>query len=258
MTSLMQLQRDLQHHVLHDDDAIVTAILSSDAVPAVTRLQIYSDAYRLRLIEALQTSYPVLAQLLGEESFARIGRQYLAKYPSRHFSARWFGDRLDEFLRDSEEYAAQPWLAEMAEWEWKIAAAFDAEDAAAITTDRLATIALEDWPELRFTFHPSLRRVALHTNVVAIAKAVEESTMLEGVTESPSEWLIWRPELTVRYRPLEAAEAAALDALLSGANFGEMCEVVAEYADPEQAAFTAASLLKQWISEQSIIDVRTA
>jgi len=250
--TLVALQRSLQAHVIDGDDAIVNAIDCTDTVPADTRLKIYSDAYRLRLIEALEANFPALAKLLGDEAFSRVTQEYMTIHPSRHFSIRWFGHRLSEFLSESPDYRDQPWLGELANWEWKIATAFDAADTTLITIDDIARVSPDEWAELRFALHPSVQRISLATNVVSIVKAVATDSEIPTPTrlDATVDWLIWRQDLGVQYRSLEPAEAAALEAISVNATFGEMCEVIAEHAAEEDAPLQAASYLKTWLGEQ--------
>jgi hypothetical protein len=258
MSHLAQLQRDLQAHVINGEPAIADAIDSSVEIPAATRLGIYSDAYRLRLIEALQANNPLLAQLVGDHAFSRLTQLYLAVYPSRHYSIRWFGHRLAGFLSQYPDYSKQPWLAELARWEWKIATAFDAQDATTLAAEQLASIAPDAWPELRFTFHPSVQRIALTTNVVAIATAAADNLSLpRPATQGRTEWLIWRQNLEVQYRSLDTVEAAAIDAVIGGATFGELCETLAARGeDEDQVPLVAAGMLKRWIVDQCLSELR--
>jgi hypothetical protein len=257
--SLAQLQRSLQAHIVDGEGEIASAIESSVAVPAATRLQIYSDAYRLRLIEALAANFPVLAHAQGDEAFARLAQEYLAVFPSCHYSIRWFGHRLAEFLSEYPDYRPITWLHELAAWEWKIATAFDAADASAVTIDHLATIAPEAWPELRLMFHPSVQRISLNTSIVALVKAAASNAPLPALEKlgKRSEWLIWRAELVVQYRSLDTPEAAAIDAAMSGANFEALCATIGEHVDTDRVPLQAASYLKQWISEQCIVSAMT-
>jgi hypothetical protein len=251
MNTLAQLQQALQSHVLHGDVAIAAAIDESAEIPAAVRLGVYSDAYRLRLIEALDANFPVLAKLLGADVFARMTQQYLLAHPSRHFSIRWFGDRLAVFLASFPDYVEQPWLKELAEWEWKTAAAFDASDAAVVTVAEMASVAPEQWGTLQFIPHPSVRRITLTTNVVAMVKAANTDNELPKPLPSnaTSEWLIWRRDLMVQFRSLAAAEAVAFETLLSGATFEEICDALAEHCDVDDVPLQVASYLKTWLTE---------
>jgi len=46
------------------------------------RLGIYRNAYRVRLIEALDDTYPVLHALLGDEVFIALSWEFVADHPS--------------------------------------------------------------------------------------------------------------------------------------------------------------------------------
>ena len=82
MASLRRLQRDLQQHLLGESSAITQAIVDAPPLPAAQRLAIYGNAYRVRLIDALGETYPVLHAVLGDEDFAALGAQFVAAQPS--------------------------------------------------------------------------------------------------------------------------------------------------------------------------------
>ena len=182
MSALAQLQRDLQRHVLNGDVAIADAVNGTPAVPAATRLAVYSNAYRARLAEALEANMPHLRELLGAEEFGVVARRYIDAHPSQYASIRWFGDRLAHELERS--HAAQPWIAELARWEWALAASFDAQDAATLGIESLGSVAPGDWAELRLEFHPSVQVLTLQTNAQALFKALSE-TQAGAATRGP-------------------------------------------------------------------------
>ena len=72
-TRLRQLQRDLQNHLLGEPSPIADAIVDGPPLPTAARLGIYRNAYRVRLTEALDDTYPVLHALLGDEVFVALG-----------------------------------------------------------------------------------------------------------------------------------------------------------------------------------------
>ncbi|WP_455198093.1 hypothetical protein, partial [Kaarinaea lacus] len=60
--------------------------------------------------------------------------------------------------------------------------------------------------------------------------------------------LMWRKDLVTQYRSIEADEAIALSAALSGANFSDICGSLAdELDDQEQVPIKAAGYLKGWL-----------
>jgi hypothetical protein len=255
VTGLARVQGEFQDYLLRGARAIETRVVGSARVPIETRLGIYAGAYGSRLIDALAASYPALAALLGEEDFQALGARYVQAHDSPYFSIRNYGDALEDFLGTHADYAGVPLLRELARFEWMLCAVFDAADAEPLTAAALARVAPADWPQLRFTFHPSVRRVALLWNAPQVWKALTEGgerPELRVATE-PVEWLAWRQDLRNYFRSLEASEARILDAARNGASFGELCERLAVSCGAERTAAEAAALLTRWLGDGLIV-----
>jgi hypothetical protein len=254
---LRQLQRDLQSHLLGEPSSIADAIVDAPPLPTPARLGIYRNAYRVRLIEALGDTYPVLHALLGDEVFVALGEEFVAAHPSVHRSIRWYGGELAEFLGQCAPYAEQPILAELALLEWTLAEVFDAADAEPQSRAALSAVDASAWSDLQFEFHPSLRRLHLHWNTTAVWQAMshDETPPDPVCAEHPVPWLLWRQNLQNYFRSLAADEAAALDLGLSGANFGEICEALAEWLPDEEIPLRAASLVGTWADSGIIVSI---
>jgi len=246
---LAQLQRQFQDNVLRGEPQMLAHVIATEAVPAQTRLSIYSEGYRLRLIDALAGNMPRMQQLLGEQEFATLAQHYIDECPSTFRSIRWFGDRLAESLARS--HASQPWLAELAHWEWAVAAAFDATDAPVLEESALGALAPEAWPGLTLQFHPSVHTLQMHTNAAALFKALAEDQPAPepAVLDGPGSWLVWRQDLTTRFRSASESEAATLELMRSGGTFEAMCTLLCDWHDAAQVPLLAASTLKQWIAD---------
>jgi hypothetical protein len=255
VSTLAELQHAFQQHVLVGDERIVASIDATERVPATTRLGVYSGAYRSRLVEGLGANVPRLRQLVGKAEFQELALSYIDEHPSRFASIRWFGDQLATSLTES--HPSQPWLAELAHFEWKIAAAFDAPDARPINHAALSGIAPGSWAELRLAFHPSMQRLKLRTNAPALFKAfTEEQTAPQPVLlEAPRPWLIWRRALQTQYRSLDAAECAALGRMVEGGTFAQMCEILCEWHAEDDVPGQSASMLKRWIADELVTGV---
>ena len=117
MSALTGTQAGFQAYVLAGDAAIVTDIAGADDAFRRTRLDIYYNAYRLRLAEVLATDYEILKAYIGDGIFDAIGRDYIAAHPSVFRNVRWFGGHLADFLRDEPRYAGQPILADLARFD---------------------------------------------------------------------------------------------------------------------------------------------
>ncbi len=250
MNRLPQIQSDFQTYLLTGDSAAIEArVVGTERVPVATRLSIYGDGYCSRLIEALQANFPVLSELLGEADFDALGTAYVRSHDSPFFSIRYYGNALAEFLANDAKYSGAPVLAELARWEWAMTEVFDAADADPMEADALSRVAPERWADLRFEWHPSVRRLALAWNAPQIWKAVDDHTEPPEVALSapPVEWLLWRQGLRTYFRSLQPEEAAALDAAREGHPFGELCTVLFAKLGEAQAPAAAAGFLREWV-----------
>jgi hypothetical protein len=259
MSRLPQIQGNFQQYLLEgDSSAIEPHIVGTARVPVATRLSIYGDGYVSRLVEALEANFPVLSELLGESDFEALGAAYVRSQPSPFFSIRYYGNALSDFLASDSQYASAPVLAELARWEWAMTEVFDAADADPILIADLARIAPDEWAQLRFDWHPSLRRLALVWNAPQIWKAVTEQTEPPEFTlrEDPVEWLLWRQDLRTYFRSLSVEEAAALEAGRAGQSFGDLCALLSASLGEEEAPAKAAGFLRQWVESGLITAVR--
>lgn len=257
--ALRSLQERLHAYLLNPAGVdMVDLVVSTPRASAEVRLNIYAESYRLRLIEALETDFPALYALLGEEEFARLGRAYIDAYPSHHFSIRWFGQHLSCFLTETLPYQEQPWLYEMAAFEWALGEAFDAAVSSVVGYDALAALPAAAWPGMYLEAHPSVRRLDLRFNVPAQWKALSEGEGLPPPVASdyPIGWLIWREGLHTFFRSLPVDEAWAIDALLQGGSFAAICEGLCEWNAEEEVALRAAGLMKDWVHNGLITKIQ--
>lgn len=257
MKALSTLQKEFQNYVFKRGRGMEREILGTRRVSAKTRLGIYSNAYRLRLLEALDTDYPALRALAGSDEFEKLGYDYIESHPSPYFNLRWYGGELSEFLKTTPPYDKRPELSEMAAFEWIMALAFDAPNDPALTVEDMAKIPADSWPAMVFTPHASFQRLNLEWDVPAFWKAVNKKEQPEPPrkNEFPLGWALWRRELNIYFRSMSVDEAWAMDAMRSGYTFAEICSGLCEWIDELQVAQHAAGMLKSWITEGMIKEV---
>jgi hypothetical protein len=249
MSRLPQIQATFQSYLLRGDAAVAELVVGTERVPISTRLSIYGDGYRARLIEALQANFPVLSELLGEVDFAALGTAYVGAHDSPFFSIRYYGNALADFLASAPEYSGAPVLADLARWEWMMTEVFDAADAQAVAVAELAQLAPEEWAELRFGLHPSVRRLALSWNAPQTWNAVsdhEEPPEVE-FSATPVQWVLWRQELRTYFRSMQPGEAGALEAVRAGQSFGDVCALLCAEFGEDAAPMQAAGFLRNWV-----------
>ncbi len=252
MTHLSQLQSDFQAYLLDANKgaAFAKKIVNDKKVGAKTRLGIYADAYRLRIIEALANSYPILKALLGDDLFEQAARLYIDQCPSTFRNMRWVGDQMSAHLQAN--YPQYPIAAEMATFEWALGLAFDAEDTPILGLQDLASIPPENWAELTFKFQPSMQLFTFKYNVLRVWQALNTEETPPKVTQINEPCMVWRKDLNSHYRSLDLAELQAIQLVISGVSFGDLCEKLQENGDTEiatgeAATMQAAQYLSAWL-----------
>ncbi len=258
MENLKQLQEDFQRFLLTHDHGMDDQVIGDERVDARTRLELYGDSYWLRLMEALEDTYPGLHTLLGDEEFLRAGRAYIDAHPSSYRSIRWFGDRMAEFMRNNAPWSGETILGEMAELEWVRTLVFDAAEAPVVGEEDMASVPPQAWGELTFTLHPSVHRLDLEWNVNAIRREVEkdEEPPAPEKGEYPVPWLLWRKsDYQTWWRSMDVDEAVAFDTLAEGGNFADISESILEWVDAENAPLRVAGMLKRWLNDELISEL---
>jgi len=250
MTGLAKLQALFQDHVFTQNPDAVAAFVGNQTASTETRLGVYYDAYRLRLIECLRNDFPGLCALMSDETFDSLCQRYIVTHPSRDPNVRWIGRYLAGFLSTDQIAASQPHLAEMARFEWLRSLAFDARNAVVMKPAELAQIPGEEWPSLRLNFHPSLQRSDFGWNVGPIWRAVsaDESIPEPLELDQAEQWAIWRRGTTVYWRSLVEPEAYALDEFRAGENFTDVCAGLCEWFPEDEVPEQVAGMLRQWVA----------
>ena len=245
---LLDLQRRFQACVGDGAAALPASVAGTGAASAGERLQVYTEAIRLRFLEVLGEDYPGLRALVGEGGFQALGGAYMAAHPSRERSIRWFGRHLPAFLGTAAPWRDRPVFGEMARFEWAKGEVVDAADRPVIGVEDIAAVPPERWADFRPRLKPALRRITLAWNVPGLWSALDRGERPPPAVRSPQAvpWLLWRDALRVRWRSLDPDEARALRACAAGEDFGAICAGLNERSAAEEAALRAATCLKQW------------
>jgi hypothetical protein len=258
MTSLKELQDSFQRGILAGDDAILGEINDSAREKRTVLFGVYRNAYVARLAEVLGNDYEQVHAYLGDDGFIDLVKAYIDANPSDQRNARWFGRHLPTYTRTTEPFANHPEISEIAALEKALTDAFDGPDAAPLDVATLSVIPAEDWPYLIFLPHPTAIRLTFDTNATEIWSALKDETEPPtpvGIPE-PQAILVWRQDLTARFRPLGAEEAMMWDEAVKSVPFGVLCEMVATFAGEDDAELRAATYLRGWVDSGLLASCR--
>lgn len=206
---------------------------------SVERLQVYGNAYFARLVECMRDQFPALVAALGQELFDGFALDYLDKRPSTSYTLARLADQFVEHLEatrppvEDDQPGWADFLIDLARFEWSVAQTFDGpgtEASGVISTDDLASVSPEAWPQVELVAAPCL---SLHAYRFPIN---DYFTEFRAGRESPipaasATWLaLSRRDFVVRRIALEEDEFHLLQALIVGGRVGEAIAQAAERA----------------------------
>ena len=258
MASLKQTQAILMDYILADKSgnnmqtdkysalsAIITANSDEDCQK---RIGIYASAYRLRLIETIETDHEILGSYLGDELFDKMAQEYINTHPSSYRSLRHFCDLLPQFLNDDTFFSQYPILSHIAAFERRLLNAFDAEEQSRINFSEFQQLAPEYWPESRLRFHPSMQIYQCQSNAVESWHALKNKKIPPQPDYTlASSWLLWRgKERLTEFISLTEYQRVLLEGFLKGQNLAQQCELMLNYFNEEQAPTKVLQAIRAW------------
>lgn len=251
--TLAEAQALFQKAILEGDATILASLCDNSRTSRTELFGVYQNAYTGRLSEILAQDYEYLAAYLGDQRFAELAGAYIAAMPSNAQNARYFGARLPDFLRTVQTHEVNPEYADLADLEKALADAFDAADADPLTLAALQQFAFEDWGRLVFQIHPSATLLRAETDVFTLWKSLKAGDeQSELGTPGPRTIVTWRQAAVPMVREMDNEEAMMWIEAGRGTRFDALCELLATYDDPENAAARAAGYLQGWLMTEML------
>ena len=243
--SLKQLQNDTS---LEQENNFIASLSEEGEISPTQRVSIYKNAYHARLVGVIDSDFPCLSKLLGDELYDPLCQAYISAHPSHQPPINNFGAQLPEFIRHFEVLKNQAIAIELCDLEWQLRTTFDAKNSVALPADYLQSIPSEKWPELTFMLSHgfNLRYFTMNTIEVWQALKSDETPEIKKLEQTQT-WMIWRQGLVTQFRSVEVDEACLLIAVQDGQNFESLCELLLEWWPEEHVPERAFQLLQNWI-----------
>lgn len=254
----MQALRDLQlrfiDYLTNDSADMVQMVRADNSDEGTLRLDIYRNAYRIRLRQVFETDHEILWTYLGDELFEQMVNGYIASHPSHFTSLRNFCDQLPDYLASTSPFDQHPIIAEIAAFERLLMDVFDAGEANRVGMTELRELSPDDWPAMRLRFHPSVQLLKTDWNSIESWKALrDDGTPPAASNAAAQHWLLWRDtDRLSQFRPIEEDEQALLAQAISGGTFSALCETLLNWYVVEQASVTGLQFITSWL-EQGLI-----
>lgn len=229
-------------------------IAGSSRLSAVERLEIYANQYFYRLHDALADDFPTVRRVTGPAHFHNLLTDYLLACPSRHFSLRYAGRHLADFLQSHPLAQRWPYLPDLARLEWLVLEAFDAPDADTCTSEALGQVPAELWGELVLHWIPALFYLDSAWPVHELWRAqLKDDGPLPEIQEAPTRLRVWRQNERVFVAVVNEQEAAYLG---RREPLAMLCEELARQVGEAEAAQRMAMWLHRWIEDGLIRSVQ--
>ena len=193
---------------------------------SVRGLKAYQANGHMLAERALLAAYPVVAQIIGLESFADLARALWHDHPPRRGDLAQWGDALPLFLQSSSQLHDAPYLTDVARVEWSLHVAATAVDGVADPAS-LALLTTDDPAELTLVLSGGCAAIQSDWPVASILSAHREGTpSFAEVGQLLNEQLgqtvvVWRNGLRPCARLALPGEVDCLQALSTGRSLAQ-------------------------------------
>lgn len=230
---------------------VPAGLLDAEGQPAGRRFSVYRNNVAVSLTEALETGFPVIAKLLGEENFKGIAGLFLRQSPPEAPVMMHYGAAFPQFLRDFQPLQHLGYLGDVAEIELALRRSYHAKDSTGAPGDALAQIPPEALPNARLTLAPSLEVIRSHWPIYDIwaFNTYDNHPKPEARAQNV---VIMRPEFDPAPHALPAGGATFISALQKEEPLGQAAETAANLAED----FDLGAILGLLLTHGGIIDIK--
>jgi Putative DNA-binding domain len=242
-------------------------IKPNDRLTSFERLEIYNRQYWFRLLSSMMEDFQGLRSVLGARRFDEMCKAYLVDCPSRSFTLRNLGSKLESWLRKHPEWAGdkQPLALDIVRLEWADIEAFDGKAEPALRPGDLGST---DGSDLRLKLQPYVQLLSFRYPVddllLAVRKDDEDTDFASNAFQerrkrkrvqavaklkpSPIFLAVHRIDYSVYFRRIEPEEYAILRALREGQTLAEAIDAAFRKSaiPPEERAASVQQWFQNW------------
>jgi hypothetical protein len=254
MNTLNKLQTDFVAGIFGTHRNVAALGIAETNISAAERLAIYRNNTFSNLRGAMQSIYPVVNRLVGDDFFHQAASEFVRATPSTSGDLHDFGESFADFL--SSYKAAEPlvYLPDVAKLEWSCHRVFHAADHAGLDLKKIRVISPEQYGELYFDLHPASALLESNFPTLKIwqvnqdAYAGDQSVDLK---QGGNHLLVSRDDrFTVKVESLSSGDYVFLNTL----NEKNKLEVAAEHAFSADEKFDLGASLQRFVAQKILVD----
>lgn len=252
MQQLADLQRSFAKALLDSDETLLRNEVVSDGISASERIDIYRSNILTTLTNVLESVYPVILRLVGNDYFRQVARGFVGRHPPRQRSLIAYGVEFPRYLATQPSAAAYPYLCDVARLEWACHQAFHAPDAKSSNFARLLDVPAKAWPGARVRLTPSLQLIQSDYPIDRIWRENQPDCLEPSLIELRFEETftsVARRDVEVQLRSHPAAEFKFISMLKAG-NRLQIAYAAAALTDNN---LDIEALLRDWIEARLVV-----
>lgn len=224
-------------------------VINPDGTAATKRFDVYRNNVAVSLSDALETAFPVVRKLVGDEFFRAMAGVYLRKHPPKSPLMMFYGDAMPQFLSRFEPVKHLKYLPDVAKVELAMRESYHAAEIAPVSADALGAIEPDALMGLKMTFAPSMHLIQSKFPIHGIYLHNTRDDAPAPASEAEA-ILITRPEFDPQLHKLDTDAANALSSLIDGQPLGIAMNAASEALD-------LGGLLGQLLQQGVITELKT-
>jgi hypothetical protein len=233
MLPLRELQQTFAAALFDSEIAPLAAAIAPNGIDPVERIGFYRNNLHAGFRKALALTFPVIEQLVGQDYFTQLARDYQADHPSRSGDLHHIGGALAGFLRQRFFEGEFAYLSDVAALEWACEEIGVAELKSAASVEDLRRVDPASYESLTLGLSSAVRLVASQYPIVRIwmtnqPGAVPETINLDAGGDSV---LVCVGAGGLEFHRLRSAEFVLAMAAAEGLTLGEAAERALAAAD---------------------------
>lgn len=213
-------QTDFRSALLNPDADRPAGVVDPKGRPATKRFDVYRNNVAVSLTEALETAFPVVRRLVGEQNFRTLAGVFLRQHPPGSPLMMFYGAEMPAFLGQFPPTQSIGYLPDVARLELAIRESYHAANADPVDPQALQSLSPDVLMQSSVGLAPSLRLVRSDWPVFSIW----QFNMTEGAPKPvmvAQDVLVLRPEMDPAPHLLTPGTGTFIAGLLAGKTLGQ-------------------------------------
>jgi len=253
MNSLYELQRGFMQAIYNREETGFASQLISGELNGEYRLAIYRNNTFANLNSAMQSAYPVIMRLVGEEFFTYTISEYIYCAPSQSGDLHAYGATFADFLTTFPPVSRLAYLPDVARLEWACHTAFFAADHPPLDRIRLAEVPPDRYSDLSLRLHPACRLLESQFPIDTIWQVNQENYRADQAVDLTSggvKLLVRRPHHHAEVVSLNEGEWHFLNSLAAGRPLANSSIEAVNSSDE----FDLGMALQRFVLDSTLVD----